>query len=36
VGLQGQGGLAKVINHDIKNSEEGVHIDHEIAPYLGR
>ena len=36
VGLQGQGGLAKVINHDGKHSEEGVHIDHEIAPSLGR
>jgi hypothetical protein len=31
VGLYGQRGLAKVINHDVKNSEEGVHIDHERA-----
>jgi hypothetical protein len=32
VGLQGQRGLAKVINHNVKNSEEGVHSDHESAP----
>jgi hypothetical protein len=25
-------GLAKVVNHDIKRGEEGVHIDHELVP----
>jgi len=33
--LRRQGGLAKVINHDVKKSEEGVGIDHRAAPYLG-
>src|SRR5262245_6246610 len=33
--LRGQGGLAKVIDHDVKSREEGVDIDHKIAPYLG-
>lgn len=28
-------GLAKVIDHNIKSRQEGVHIDHRRAPYLG-
>jgi hypothetical protein len=35
VTLRGHGGLAKVIDPNVKSSEEGVDIDHEIAPYLG-
>jgi hypothetical protein len=30
------GRSSKVINHNVKHNEEGVHIDHEIAPYLER
>src|SRR5215211_3792238 len=26
-------GLAKVVNHDIKCGEEGIHIDHELVPF---
>jgi hypothetical protein len=26
--LRGQGSLAKVIGHDVQNSQEGVHVDH--------
>src|SRR5215212_1170784 len=31
--LFGRPGLAKVVNHDIKYGEEGVHIDHESVPF---
>jgi hypothetical protein len=26
--LRGQGSLAKIVYHDVKSSQEGVHIDH--------
>jgi hypothetical protein len=35
VGLGRQRALAKVIDPNVKNSQEGVHIDHRNAPYLG-
>src|SRR5262245_59538931 len=31
--LRGKGDLAKVIDHNVKSSEEGVGIDHRAAPY---
>jgi hypothetical protein len=27
-GLRRQGGLAKIVDHDVKSRQEGVHIDH--------
>jgi hypothetical protein len=35
VWFRGQRELAKVIDHNVKSSQEGVHIDHRSAPYLG-
>jgi hypothetical protein len=35
VGLGGQGEPAKVIDHNVKSSQEGVHINPRSAPYLG-
>src|SRR5215475_268104 len=35
--LSGQGGLAKIIDHDVKRSQEGVHIDHSMCSlFCGR
>src|SRR5918911_3521190 len=31
VGLRGQRGLAKVVGHNVKSSQEGVHIDHSMC-----
>src|SRR5262249_54576511 len=35
VWFRGQRELAKVIDHNVKRRQEGVHIDHRSAPYLG-
>jgi hypothetical protein len=35
VWFRGQRERAKVIDHHVKSSQEGVHIDHRSAPYLG-
>jgi hypothetical protein len=35
VRLGRQRSLAKVVYHNVKSSQEGVHIDHRSAPYLG-
>jgi hypothetical protein len=32
----GQGGLAKVIDHDVKSGEEGVNLDQRAAPSFGK
>src|SRR5262245_13077854 len=36
VWLGGQRELAKVINYNVKSSQEGVHINHRSAPCLGK
>src|SRR5215467_6966355 len=35
MGLGRQRGRAHIIYHDVKSRQEGVHIDHRAAPYLG-
>src|SRR5262245_16846439 len=34
--LDRQGGLAEIIHHHVKSSQEGVSIDHSVAPILGK
>ena len=33
--LHRQRSLAKIVDYDVKSRQEGVHIDHRNAPYLG-
>jgi hypothetical protein len=32
--LMGMPRLAKIIDHDVQCSQEGIHIDHQLAPFL--